>query len=72
LAFADVLMPIDARARCCLGIVQMNRGQPIAPNDAIEFGEHLSYRDCVCHIVTGCENVGGVEANADSFRLSRV
>jgi len=72
LAFADVLMPIDARARRCFGIVQMNRGEPSAPNDAIEFGEHLFHRDCVRHIVTGCENMGRVQANADSFRLSRV
>ena len=50
----------------------MNRGEAIATDDAIEFGEHFLHRDCISHIVTGCENMGGIEANADSFRLSHV
>ena len=50
----------------------MNGGEAIPTNDAIEFGEHPFRRDCVGHIVTGCENMGRVQTDADSFGLSRV
>ena len=50
----------------------MNGSEAIATDDAIEFGEHLFHRDRIGHIVTGCENMGRVQANADPFRLSHV
>ena len=38
-AFADVLMSIYARAACGFGIVQVNTGQSIETDDAIEIAK---------------------------------
>ena len=72
LPFADMLVPIDARAARRLRVVQMQRGEPLEPDDAIEFGEHLPRRSFGREIVAGLEDVRGIETDAEPFRLAHV
>src|SRR6266516_6588611 len=69
-AFADVFMPIYSRTAGGFGIVEVNRGKTIPPNHPIEFAKALSQRRFVPDVVTGGENMRGVEANTQAFRLA--
>ena len=63
-------MPIHSRTAGGFGIVEVNRGKTIPPNHPIEFAKGLSQRRFIPDVVTGGENVRGVEANTHTLGLA--
>src|SRR5207253_2439113 len=73
-AFADVSVPINTRATCSFGIVQMNCYQsvPRLRDNSIELAKCLLGRVLRADVVTGSKNVSSIEANADPFGLAHI
>lgn len=72
LTFADVLMSIHPRAARRFGIVHVDRGETIATNYAIECQKRSLNGGFAPDIITGGENVRGIETNAKSLGLADV
>ncbi len=50
----------------------MQRHEMFQPDRAIEFRKHLARRSLGREVVTGRENVRGIEANAEALRFAHV
>jgi hypothetical protein len=67
-----VRVPIDARATRSLGIIEVNRREPVATNDTIEFMKCFLNRNLRANVVAGSRNVSGIEANAEPLGLAHI
>src|SRR5205807_34813 len=68
----NVFMSIHARVARGFGIVHMNGGQALETDHAIELTKRFLDRSFSADVVTGSEDVCGVEADANSLGLSHV
>ena len=66
----EVLVSIDAAAARPLRVVTVKDLQPIEADDAIERGEGVAIADVGDDVVSGCDEVTRVEADADARRSS--
>ena len=67
-SFADMLVPIDSTAARLLRVVAMEDVEPIEADDALERLERVVVAGRVSDVVSGCEQVAGIEADADPGR----
>jgi len=72
LAFPNVFVAIDPRSERGLGIVEMQCRESIQSDHAVEFAKHFLHSGFAADVVTGGEDVGGVEANTEPFRFAHV
>src|SRR4051812_41637672 len=65
LAVAQVGVPVPVRAERRHGVVDVERPQPVEPDEAVELVEHLTERLRAAHVVAGREQGAGIEADPD-------
>ena len=68
---ADVGVAVAVGAQRRLGVVEMQRPEPIDADDAIELVERRSQTGGGADVITGREQVAGVQAHAEALRRSR-
>ena len=72
LALSDVLVSIHPRTAHGFGIVHVNGGETVESDYAIEFAKCFLDPGFTPDVVTGGENVRGVETNTKSLRLAHI
>jgi hypothetical protein len=66
LSLADVLVSIPVRSECILGVVHMERAEPVEPDSLVELEEDCVENGFVGDVDSGDPQVAGVEADAES------
>src|SRR5437773_12211934 len=64
-----MFVPIYARSAPRLGIIQVNGGESVESDDAVEFPEHFSDSHFISDIISGRKHVRGIQAHAKTFWL---
>src|SRR5258706_16033687 len=62
----DVIVTIDARAKCFLGIVEVENFDSLAANGRVDLLDKFRIFPAA-EIVTGRKKMGGIEANPETF-----
>jgi hypothetical protein len=71
-SFTDVFVPIHTGPARLLGIIQVNRGEPLEADGAVEFPKGFSNPDFISDVISSGEQVRGVQAHAQAFRLANI
>ncbi len=67
-ALADVLMTVNATAKTCLGIVEVEAENFFKPQKAVEFLQRIGKAPSCRNIVTSGKDMAGINAKADTRR----
>lgn len=69
-AFTEVIVAVDAGAEGFLAVVAVNNFDFVAPDEAVEFSEGGFVGFWGADIVSGGEDVAGIEADGEVFGIS--